>query len=80
VRVALLHAGWWVAEGVGTGPKATTTIAFAGPPSAGREARLLGAEWLARWRRSGAKFPADLPEPERAAFEQSIEAHPQFGP
>jgi queuine tRNA-ribosyltransferase len=80
VRVALLHAGWWVAEGVGTGPKATTTIAFAGPPSAGREARLLGAEWLARWRRSGAKFPADLPEPERAAFERSIEAHPQFAP
>lgn len=76
VRVALLRAGWFVAEGVGTGPKATTTSAFTEPPS--NDARLLGAEWLARWRRSGSKFPADLPEAERAAFERSIEGHPQF--
>ena len=76
VRVALLRAGWWVAEGVGTGPKASTTIAFASRPESG--ASLLGAGWLSRWRRSGAKFPADLPETERAAFERGIEAHPQF--
>ncbi len=84
VRVALLRAGWWVAEGVGTGPKATTTIAFAGRPagvdSAAAPGRLLGADWLARWRRSGAKFPADLPEAERPVFERSIESHPQFAP
>jgi queuine tRNA-ribosyltransferase len=30
VRAALLWAGFRVAEGVGTGPKATTTIAFTG--------------------------------------------------
>lgn len=77
VRVALLRAGWWVAEGAGTGPKASTTIAFAEKP-AEEGVKLLGAEWLARWRRSGAKFPADLPEAERAAVERSIEAHPQF--
>ncbi|MEO0055944.1 MAG: hypothetical protein RLZZ50_1891 [Verrucomicrobiota bacterium] len=77
VRVALLRAGWWVAEGAGTGPKASTTIAFAGKP-AGEGVKLLGAEWLARWRRSGAKFPADLPAADRAAFERGIEAHPQF--
>ncbi|MGZ8453455.1 MAG: MnmC family methyltransferase [Candidatus Binatia bacterium] len=28
VRVALLNAGYWVAQGVGTGPKSETTIAF----------------------------------------------------
>jgi tRNA-guanine transglycosylase, queuosine-34-forming len=76
VRVALLRAGWFVAEGVGTGPKTSTTVAFAERPQ--NETRLLGAEWLARWRRSGAKFPADLPEAERPAFERSIETHPQF--
>ena len=82
VRVALLRAGWWVAEGVGTGPKASTTIAFAERPrhadSEAAPGRLLGAGWLARWRRSGAKFPPDLPEAERPAFERAIEAHPQF--
>jgi queuine tRNA-ribosyltransferase len=78
VRVALLRAGWWVAEGVGTGPKATTTLAFTEKPADGREARLLGTDWLARWQRSGAKFPADVTETERPAFERSIEAHPQF--
>ncbi len=79
VRVALLRAGWWVAEGVGTGPKASTTIAYAARPDADAGAALLGAEWLARWRRSGAKWPADVVETERAAFEREIEAHPQFG-
>lgn len=82
VRVALLRAGWFVAEGVGTGPKASTTIAFAEQPAdAAPDAaprRLLGADWLARWRRSGAKYPHDLPEAERSAFEKSIETHPQF--
>ena len=39
---------------------------------------LLGAEWLARWHRSSSKFPAGLPESERAAFEHRIAALPQF--
>jgi queuine tRNA-ribosyltransferase len=78
VRVALLRAGWWVAEGVGTGPKTNTTVAYADAPGAEATARLLGAEWLARWRRSGARFPSDLPEAGRAAFAQGIEDHPQF--
>jgi queuine tRNA-ribosyltransferase len=81
VRVALLVAGFHVAEGVGTGPKATTTVAYshlvdrAVAPDA---PRLLGAEWLARWRRSGAKFPAGLDESQQAALVQRIERHPQF--
>ncbi len=83
VRVALLAAGFYVAEGVGTGPKATTTVAFARErreTDAGvwPEARLLGAEWLARWRRSTSKSPVSLTEAERAVFEKRIEGHPQF--
>ena len=81
VRVALLTAEFFVGEGVGTGPKATTTLAFTSEAAWQKHpARpvLLGAEWLARWRRSTSKFPATLPEAERAAFEKRIEAHPQF--
>ena len=81
VRVALLLAGFYVAEGVGTGPKATTTVAFTrldGRNDAADSPRLLGAEWLARWRRSGSKYPAGLTEAERATFERRVETHPQF--
>jgi queuine tRNA-ribosyltransferase len=80
-RVALLNAGFFVGEGVGSGPKADTTIAFtqiAAAVTHPLRPRLLGAEWLTRWRRSGSKFPAALPLAERAAFEQRIENHEQF--
>ena len=80
-RVALLNAGFFVGEGVGTGPKADTTIAFTradGASAHPRPARLLGSEWLARWRRSSSKIPAALPPEAHAAFEKRIEAHPQF--
>ena len=82
MRAALLSAGFFVAEGVGTGPKATTTVAFTHPASRPDEAagpKLLAAEWLARWHRSDAKFPAGLDDAHKAAFEQRIESHPQFG-
>ena len=81
VRVALLAAGFFVATGVGTGPKADTTLAFtqlAGALNHPSQPQLLGAEWLGRWRRSISKSPANLTESERAIFEQRIEAHPQF--
>ena len=82
VRVALLTAGFFVAEGVGTGPKATTTVAYTRRPGAAAPAgrpHLLGAEWLARWRRSDTKFPPGLAEGDKPAFAQRLEAHPQFG-
>ena len=63
VRVALLSAGFFVAQGVGIGPKTETTIAFNRAESAARHPlapRLLDQKWLARWRRSEAKFPAQL--------------------
>jgi queuine tRNA-ribosyltransferase len=81
VRVSLLLAGFFVAEGVGTGPKATTTVAFThreGPGNDPGSPRLLAADWLARWRRSDAKYPAGLTESQQAAFALRIEAHPQF--
>jgi queuine tRNA-ribosyltransferase len=82
VRAALLAAGFWVAVGAATGPKSDTTIAFTAARGAldhPASPRLLGAEWLARWRRSGAKFPADVTGEARARFEKLIESHPQFG-
>lgn len=80
-RVALLAVGFFVAEGIGTGPKADTTLAFTRASGAANHPlgpRLLGSEWLVRWRRSGSKFPVDLPMEERLAFERRIELHPQF--
>lgn len=81
VRVALLTAGFFVAEGVGTGPRSETTLAFTHADGAANHPgapRLLGPEWLKRWRRSISKFPADLPEAQKPSFEKQIETHPQF--
>jgi len=81
VRVALLLAGFFVAQGVGIGPKASTTIAFTraeGAQDHPLSPPLLGQEWLTRWRRSGAKFPPTLAHEERAQFESFIESHQQF--
>ena len=81
VRAALLSAGFFVAEGVGTGPKSTTTIAFTRAPEADAHPhapRLLDQQWLARWRRSDMKFPPTLSAEARAHFASRIENHPQF--
>jgi hypothetical protein len=34
--------------------------------------------WLARWRRSEAKFPATISQEEKARFATLIEGHRQF--
>ncbi|MSQ47642.1 MAG: tRNA guanosine(34) transglycosylase Tgt [Deltaproteobacteria bacterium] len=81
VRVALLAAGFFVAEGIGSGPKSATTLAFTRATGAEEHPlspRLLDQHWLARWHRSHVKFPATLPIAEHAHFEQLIENHPQF--
>ena len=81
VRVSLLTAGFFVAEGIGTGPKSDTTIAFTRATGARNHPlspRLLGQEWLARWRRSDSKFPTTLSKEERSHFEKLIETHRQF--
>lgn len=81
VRVALLSAGFCVAQGVGSGPKSETTIAFTtleGAMQHPLKPPLLDHKWLQRWRRSGAKFPPTVGEAEQAQFAQLIEGHRQF--
>ena len=76
-RVAMLAAGFHVARGRGTGDKTETTIALT--PEAVRDTRdLLAADWLAKWRRSTARFPADLPAAEHSSWEEAILRHRQF--
>ncbi len=80
-RVAMLGAGFLVATGRATDDKPESTIAFtprAFDHGKARRHDLLGADWLARWERSGARYPSDLREADRAAFEEAILQHPQF--
>ena len=78
-RAALLAAGFYVAKGRSTGEVAETTIALT--PVACRTAHgreLLSGEWLGKWSRSGAKFPAGIGAEEHGAFEETIRGHGQF--
>lgn len=77
VRATLLGAGFFVARGVGTGPKAETTIGIKYPLQNGRpqDRDLLDAEWLSKWSRSDAQGPlGEKP----ADWEQRIREHRQF--
>jgi queuine tRNA-ribosyltransferase len=78
VRAAMLAAGFFVAKGVGTGPKAETTIALS-PRAAAAAHRhdLLGREWLGKWRRSDAQTPFGAP-PGEDHWREAVSAHPQF--
>lgn len=81
VRVALLAGGFFVAQGVGTGPRASTTVAFNRGGLSEQHPRrppLLGPEWLARWHRSDSRYPAIIPTEDRPAFAGLITNHPQF--
>ncbi len=74
VRASLLSAGFFVGEGVATGPKESTTIAYNYHP----DRPLLGSSWLERWDRSSAKFPMEIELPHHSAFELRIRSHAQF--
>ncbi|HEY5037114.1 MAG TPA: tRNA guanosine(34) transglycosylase Tgt, partial [Chthoniobacterales bacterium] len=80
-RAALLAAGFFVAKGRPAGAKEETTIAFTptvlGSPSADRY-ELLASEWIGRWNRSQAKFPAELSPDQQPAFAEKIRQHEQF--
>jgi queuine tRNA-ribosyltransferase len=81
VRVALLGAGFYVAQGRSIGAKEETTIGLTPQAFCARWAdrdEVLSADWLKRWNRSGAKFPLGLPLDAQAAFENSIREHAQF--
>jgi queuine tRNA-ribosyltransferase len=84
VRAALLAAGFYVARGRGTGPKAETTIGLtprAAVDADGRELshgrELLGEEWLAKWRRSDAQAPLGTDSSD-ASWRAALRGHPQF--
>jgi queuine tRNA-ribosyltransferase len=80
-RAALLAAGFFLARGRNAGEKEETTVALT--PTAARAPFAQGSDflshsWLARWERSTAKFPADIPFSERSGFEKIIRNHEQF--
>jgi len=84
VRAALLAAGFYVAKGRGTGPKAETTVGLtprAAVDADGRELahgrELLGEEWLAKWRRSDAQAPLGTDSSD-VSWHQAVRTHPQF--
>jgi queuine tRNA-ribosyltransferase len=80
-RAALLAAGFYLARGRNAGEKIETTIALTSAalrsPFAQRR-EFLASDWLAKWNRSAAKFPADVAPNERSAFEKIIRDHEQF--
>jgi queuine tRNA-ribosyltransferase len=77
VRAALLVAGFFVASGVGSGPKEETTVAFLNlTPS---NPALLCQEWLKRWERSQAQLPSEITETQAIDdFLNRVRRHPQF--
>ena len=78
VRAAMLAAGFYVAKGRATGPKAETTIGLSPPAAAAAHAReLLGAEWLAKWRRSDAQVPHGSLAAD-TSWHEAVSEHPQF--
>jgi queuine tRNA-ribosyltransferase len=78
VRAAMLAAGFYVAKGRGTGPKAETTIGLSPPAAAAPHAHeLLGAEWLAKWRRSDAQAPHGSLAVD-TSWRDAVSEHPQF--
>jgi queuine tRNA-ribosyltransferase len=78
VRAAMLAAGFYVAKGRATGPKSETTVGLSPRAAAGGHGReLLGPEWLAKWRRSGAQAPFGSTEQDES-WRDAVLAHPQF--
>jgi queuine tRNA-ribosyltransferase len=78
VRAAMLAAGFYVAKGRATGPKAETTIGLSPRAAAAPHAHdLLGQEWLAKWRRSDAQAPFGS-SLEDATWHEAVLNHPQF--
>jgi queuine tRNA-ribosyltransferase len=74
----MLAAGLWVAKGRPTTGRPESTIALSEAAAAGTRHELLGPDWLARWERSQARYPADVGEAEREEFDTAVRRHPQF--
>ena len=80
-RVAMLAAGFWVARGRASGEKQETTVALTPEAAAagwGKAYEFLGDEWLRKWNRSSARYPAELPVEAHTHFAEKLSGHPQF--
>jgi queuine tRNA-ribosyltransferase len=78
VRAAMLAAGFYVAKGCGTGPKAETTIGLSPRAAATQHGReLLAVDWLSKWQRSDAQAPLGVGA-EDDSWRVAVEGHPQF--
>jgi queuine tRNA-ribosyltransferase len=78
VRAAMLAAGFYVAKGRGTGPKAETTIGLTARAAAMPHSwQLLGEEFLAKWQRSDARTPLGV-DPRDESWRKAVAGHPQF--
>jgi len=78
VRALLISEGFYVGSGAATGPKSETTVAFNSIPDEAHRSSLLGAEWLSRWERSGAKAPPGMHGDDLVLFEERVRNSPQF--
>ncbi len=78
VRAGLLAAGFFVGKGVASGPKEDTTWAATRLELFTDRSLLLDETWLARWERSGAKYPADIDPAQQERHARLILSHPQF--
>jgi queuine tRNA-ribosyltransferase len=76
IRAAMLAAGFYVAKGRGTGPKAETTIGLSSRAAeVPHRHELLNGEWLAKWQRSEAQAPFGCVDQD---WRSAVLAHPQF--
>lgn len=80
VRAALLTAGFHVAEGVASGPKASTTLAVTEPWRQHHSTPLnwLDDQWLGRFKRSTKRYPEGSSSETRDAIDRAVLGHPQF--
>ncbi len=78
VRSALLAAGFFVGAGPSSGPKEETTIAFNVIDKSTTGIKLLGKEWLDKFRNSSAKWDAGCTDEEKHEIENLVYGHRQF--
>jgi len=78
VRASMLAAGFHVAQGIPTGPKVQTTVAFTEGAMPWRGPFLLGQEWLDKWERSDARWPLTLSTEQESEMLERVRCHPQF--
>jgi queuine tRNA-ribosyltransferase len=78
VRAGMLAAGFYVAKGRGTGPKAETSIGLSPrAATAPHHHEMLGDEWLAKWRRSDSQAPFGS-QADDVSWYDAVSNHPQF--